>query len=245
MSEKRSSIINKYYTNIKLDKNHLELYSVRTAILDFIQSSLKKFNGTVLDLGCGIMPYREFILENSSCTKYLGVDLDLRSHSEYTMVTPDIFWDGTSIPLEDNSVETILATELLEHCPNPDVILREAFRVLKPGGNIILTVPFVWNLHLVPYDEFRYTPFSLRRFLADSGFSNIELSALGLWDASLAQMLGIWYKNRPSGIKKYFSFLFIWAIKILLKKDKFFDKNAKVYSENVMLTGVAGIATKK
>lgn len=239
----REDLIEKYYTNIKINKNYLELYTVRTAIFDSIKENLPKFNGVILDIGCGIMPYREFILANRKQTSYIGVDFEKPAGAEYEMLRPDLFWDGVTIPLEDNSVETVLATELLEHCANPDIILHEVFRVLKPGGNFIFTVPFVWNIHLVPYDEYRYTPFAMKRMLENSGFKNIELKALGLWDASLAQMLGIWYKNRPSGYKRYFSFLFTWAIKFLLKKDKWFDK-LKIYDEGIMLTGISGTATK-
>lgn len=243
MRNQRINAIQKYYTDIKFDKDYLELYSVRTAIFDAIKANLFKFNGLVLDLGCGIMPYREFITKNRPGITYIGIDFEKPAGAEYEMVKPDHFWDGVSIPLEDSSVDTILATELLEHCANPDIILKEAFRVLRPGGNIIFTVPFIWNIHLVPYDEYRYTPFALKRLLANSGFVDIDLNALGLWDASLAQMLGIWFKNRPSHLKNAFSFLFIWAIKFLLKKDKWFDKS-KIYNEGVMLTGVSGTATK-
>jgi len=239
----RNDLVERYYTNIKIDKKYLELYTVRTAIFDSIKENLSKFNGIILDIGCGIMPYREFILVNRDKTSYIGIDFEKPAGAEYEMVKPDLFWDGFTIPLEDNSVDTVLATELFEHCANTDIILKEVFRVLKTGGNLIFTVPFIWNLHLVPYDEYRYTPFALKRLLANSGFVDIDLKALGLWDASLAQILGIWFKNRPSRLKNSFSFLCIWAIKFLLKKDKWFDKS-KIYNEGVMLTGVSGTATK-
>ena len=243
MQETREAIIEKYYTNIQLDKNYLEIYVVRKAILEAIKSNLHKFKGTVLDVGCGIMPYREMILQNKQVTRYTGLDFESALHEEYAKVKPDLVWEGSTINLESNSVDTILATEVLEHCAEPEKVLAEIFRVLKPGGVFFFTVPFLWNIHLVPYDEYRYTSFALKRLLSQEGFSDIDLRSLGGLDASLAQMIGIWYKNRPFGSKKRLSFLFKWSIKFLLKKDQFFDRR-NIYSEGIMVTGFCGTAIK-
>jgi hypothetical protein len=58
-------------------------------------------------------------------------------------------------------------------------------------------VPFLWPLHDVPYDEYRYTPFSLERHLRNVGFDDIAIGAHGGWDASLAQMIALWVRRRP------------------------------------------------
>lgn len=236
--------IYKYYTNIGYDKNYLDIYVVRRSIFRFIQQNINAFHGNVLDLGCGIMPYKEFILQNSTCDNYIGVDFEKSLNNEYSLVEPDKFWDGKKIPMSDASVDVILCTELLEHCANSEDILTEANRVLKPGGKALITVPFLWNLHLVPNDEYRYTPFALKRILVASGFESIQLSALGSWDASLAQMLGIWYQQRPLRFR-YALYPFIkMMISFLLRKDAFYDKS-DVYKEGLMLTGICGIAYKK
>ena len=99
------------------------------------------------------------------------------------------------MPFENNQFDSAFGTEVLEHCPYPKAILKEVNRVLKPGGIFFFTVPFIWPLHEVPHDEFRYTPFSLKRLLEESGFEKIELEATGGWHASLAQMLGLWIKG--------------------------------------------------
>ena len=92
----------------------------------------------------------------SRVEKYIGLDLKDNIYQK-----PDVEWDGRTIPLADNSIDCALAMEVLEHCPEPEVVLREALRVLKPGSSLFLTVPFVWPLHDVPHDEYRYTPFAL------------------------------------------------------------------------------------
>jgi len=80
--------------------------------------------------------------------------------------------------------------------------MKEIWRVLKPGGILFFTVPFLWNLHEIPYDEYRYTPFALKRHLTQSGFNEIEIKAMGGWDAALAQMLGLWVRRRFNKTKK-------------------------------------------
>jgi len=93
-------------------------------------------------------------------------------------------------------IEDSIATEVFEHCPDPEIVMKEIWRVLKLGGILFFTVPFLWNLHETPYDEYRYTPFALKRHLTQSGFTEIEIKAMGGWDAALAQMLGLWVRRR-------------------------------------------------
>src|SRR6185312_4101323 len=63
----------------------------------------------------------------------------------------DIVSDITSIPEPNNAFDAVLCTEVLEHVPAPEAALRELVRLLKPGGNLILTAPFVSFTHFAPY----------------------------------------------------------------------------------------------
>jgi SAM-dependent methyltransferase len=178
----------------RCDAWHLDVYHSRNAVLRAITEHMSEFQGTVLDVGCGVKPYRRILLSPPSrATQYLGLDLaELRYRND-----PDMLWDGHTIPLPDAAVESAISTEVLEHCPDPGRYLSEVNRVLKPGGLLLLSVPFLWPLHDVPHDEFRYTPFSLRRLFDQAGFTRIEIRALGGWDAALAQMIGLWVRRRP------------------------------------------------
>lgn len=175
----------------------LDRYVVRQGILTALHAVLPQLSGTLLDVGSGQQPYKPLLLSPpSQVHTYLA--LDLRNHLAYQK--PDLEWDGTHIPLHENSVESALATEVFEHCPHPEVVMREICRTLKPGGILFFTVPFLWPLHDVPYDEYRYTPFALERHLRNAGFANIELKATGGWDRSMAQMIGLWARRRwPRG----------------------------------------------
>ena len=108
---------------------------------------------------------------------------------------------------------------------------------------MFFTVPFLWNLHEAPHDEYRYTPFSLERHLNNSGFSDIRIKATGGWHASMAQMLGLWVKRSPLSIikKRYLSFLVKPIIKYLLKIEQ---KEKIMLSEGQMITGLYGVAKK-
>ena len=196
----------------------------------------------LLDVGCGKMPYKDYILENSKVSSYVG--LDIESAIDYDPnIKPDYTWNGKVMPFESNSFNCALGTEVLEHCPEPEIILKEIFRILRPGGIFFFTVPFLWNLHEVPNDEYRYTPFSLERHLRNSGFNNFELKATGGWHASMAQMLGLWIRrsDMPENKRKLLSSIIKPVMKYLIKIDK---PEFVKFKEGQMITGLYGIVKK-
>jgi SAM-dependent methyltransferase len=75
--------------------------------------------------------------------------------------------------------DTILCSEVLEHVPRPDDTLSELHRVLRPEGNLILSVPFLSRLHEEPYDYFRFTEHGLKTLLARHGFTVRRLLVTG------------------------------------------------------------------
>ena len=230
------------FINIDFSSKNLDRYFIRNSIFKAIEEVSKDFHGNLLDIGCGKMPYKKYILEKSKVENYIG--LDLESALVYDLkIQPDCTWDGVNMPFEENSFDCAFGTEVLEHCPQPDVVLKEVVRVLKPGGIFFFTVPFLWNLHEVPHDEYRYTPFSLERHLRNSGFSYTDIQATGGWHASMAQMLGLWVRRSPikEVNKRILSFLLKPIIKSLIKKDK--PKSVQ-FVEGQMITGLYGIAKK-
>jgi len=124
--------------------------------------------GDVLDVGCGRKPYRELV--PAAC--YVGLDVD--SPVTRALGTADLFYDGGKFPLADATFDGILCSEVLEHVFTPDLFLGEIHRVLRPGGHLLLTVPFVWDEHEQPYDFARYSSFGLRALLERTGFEIIE-----------------------------------------------------------------------
>ncbi|HEX5436700.1 MAG TPA: methyltransferase domain-containing protein [Gemmatimonadaceae bacterium] len=218
---------------------NLDRFLVRTTLLREIRAVLPKFAGTLLDVGCGYMPYKPLVLAPPSrVTEYVG--LDLPAGPLYN-ASPDLTWDGKRIPLRNGAVDCAMATEVLEHCPDPDVVLREVRRVVKPGGHFFFTVPFLWPLHDVPHDEYRYTPFALERHLRRAGFARWSLKALGGWDASLAQMIGLWVRRRPmvTWQRRLTSILALPVIRFLIGRD---EPPPIDHRTGGMITGIAGLA---
>lgn len=126
----------------------------------FLSIAPQYVKGRVLDIGCGKRPFYPFMPE--AVTEYVGQDNN-------PDVKPDIVCDGTDIPVDPESFDTVLCNEVLEHVYKPQEVLQEIVRILKPGGYVYITVPMMWCLHYEPYDFWRYTPFSLRNLLEDAG----------------------------------------------------------------------------
>ncbi len=230
------------FVNIEFNITTLDIYLIRTSILKAINEYLGLFSGSLLDIGCGKMPYKAYLFKHSKIKTYIG--LDIESALEYDKgVKPDITWNGISMPFDANSFDCAFGTEVLEHCPEPELILKEVYRILKPGGTFFFTVPFLWNLHEVPHDEYRYTPFSMKRHLKNAGFNDIEIKATGGWHASMAQMLGLWVKRSPMSSKKrkWLAYFIKPVIKYLIK----LERNREItFKGGQMITGLYGIAKK-
>lgn len=234
--------ISRQFIDIDLRPGTMFYYVPRTTILRAVREAAASFSGTVLDLGCGFMPYRKFVESKPNVEKYIGIDLE--KSAIYGQVEPDMTWDGTRIPLEDATIDCVMATEFLEHHSEPGVVLGEIFRVLKPRGVLFATVPFIWNLHEVPHDEYRYTPYSMRRILENAGFGDISIKGLGGWNASLAQMIGLWITFvKMRGIVRTALKMLIFPVFALLVKT---DRRPEIFDaeQNSMFNGLSIMARK-
>lgn len=200
------------------------------AIERFVHHVGARVEGTLLDVGCGDQPHRA-VLEAAS-VKYLGLDLVPTRYER-----PDLVYDGRSIPVGTARVDAALATEVLEHVPDPMPLLEEIWRVLRPGGSLHLTVPFLWPLHDVPDDMYRYTPFALDRLLENAGFVDVEIEAMGGWDASLAQMLALWARRRP--MRRWSRTVVTWFVRPIVHGLLHSDTPPTQFRESVMVTGLA------
>ncbi|HWH16690.1 MAG TPA: class I SAM-dependent methyltransferase [Candidatus Paceibacterota bacterium] len=122
--------------------------------------SLEKFlaanasDAEVLDIGSGGSGYGRYFPNR------ITLDVDPARN-------PQVIGDAHELPFEDGRFAVILCTEVLEHLSNPPKAISEMHRVLAPGGKLILSTRFLYPLHDVPHDYYRYTEFGLRHLFRE------------------------------------------------------------------------------
>lgn len=140
--------------------------------------------GKLLDVGCGSKPYEKMF----DVEEYIGIDIEVSGHN-HSSSKVDKFYDGKKIPFEDEYFQNVFASEVFEHVFNIDELLDEINRVLKSGGKLGFTCPFVWDEHEQPYDFARYTSFAVEHLLATHGFKLVTLTKSTGYFETVMQML--------------------------------------------------------
>jgi SAM-dependent methyltransferase len=139
------------------------LLDSRQSVMDWAAPHL---GGTVVDIGCGDRWLESHVGAHGH---YIGLDSIVTGALLYGG-RPDIFGDAASLPFADGSIDCVVLLEVLEHLEHPRRALEEIARVLKPGGRLLLSMPFLYPIHDAPHDFQRYTTHGLAR----------EISAVGL-----------------------------------------------------------------
>lgn len=143
----------------------------------FLQNFTPFYKGVLYDLGCGASPYRDFFL--TYVDKYVGVDWAGSFHDTRADISADM---NKPLPIESAAADTVVSLSVMEHLCEPQTMLNEAHRILKPGGTIILQVPFMWWVHEAPYDYYRYTRFGLKYMFEKAGFTDVMVyPTTGFW----------------------------------------------------------------
>ena len=115
----------------------------------------------VLDYGCGGSPYRSLF----TGAVYHRADLAGGANLDFPFA-PD-----SRLPPEVGNYDFVLSSQVLEHVLDPAIYLSECFRVLKPGGKLLVTTHGTFWDHACPHDYWRWTAYGLRQAVENAGFS--------------------------------------------------------------------------
>ncbi|MEP1057254.1 MULTISPECIES: methyltransferase domain-containing protein [Cyanophyceae] len=143
-------------------------YFARKGLYQHIKALSPSIKGKTLDVGCGQKPYQG-LYPNSD---YIG--LEIGSFETNCNRAADYFYDGVHFPFAEQEFDSVITNQVFEHVFNPDQFLSEIYRILKPEGFLLLTVPFVWDEHEQPVDYARYSSFGLKHILEANGFKVLE-----------------------------------------------------------------------
>jgi SAM-dependent methyltransferase len=137
---------------------------------------LAQERGDVLDVGCGEQPYRSLLTNAGS---YQGLDIaDANDRFGYGR-DDTLYVNGYPWPVPGESIDLALCTEVLEHVLEPADLLTEVKRCLRPGGRLLMTVPFAARWHFVPFDYWRFTPSAITHLLVEAGFVDVRIYSRG------------------------------------------------------------------
>ena len=114
---------------------------------------LKVRSGSVLEVGCGDQPYRHMLPDRCA---YSGLDWEGSVADFSIQRLPDVvYYKGDIFPFSDSSFDALFHTEVIEHIADYRLFLKECHRVLRPGGELMFTVPFQARFHFIPVDFWR------------------------------------------------------------------------------------------
>ncbi len=174
--------IAKYFLDVPRDNTH---HLARIGIARAMRAVAPQARGDLVDIGCGLRPYQSLFAPHIE--RYIGIDYP-PTGGDRTQINATIYADSTHLPLRDRCADTVLTTQVLEHVPEPLLMLREVRRVLRPGGKLIMTAPFVWGEHETPRDFYRYTSYGLQYLLGRASFRALDVRSLDGLYAVLGQM---------------------------------------------------------
>nr|WP_247710918.1 class I SAM-dependent methyltransferase [Qipengyuania aestuarii] len=147
-----------------------------TLALEILEGALKRHSrGHLADFGCGKVPFYGIyadLVDQVTC-----IDWPNSAHeSNHIDIEADL---NCPICVDDAIFDTIFCSSVLEHIWDHRMMWREMTRSLKPGGTMIMGVPFIYGLHEVPHDYFRWTRYAFEKACEENGLEIVELEPYG------------------------------------------------------------------
>jgi SAM-dependent methyltransferase len=144
-------------------------------LVEALERASPHARGVLLDVGCGAMPFEP--LFRGAVTCYLG--LDLARSPDVGGARLDVVARAEALPVRGGAVDTVLAISMINRLPEPQRMLEETHRVLRPGGMLILELEQMAPVYRPPHDYWRFTRHGADWLLDRAGFDVLERIAVG------------------------------------------------------------------
>ena len=148
--------------------------TVRGRIKDYIERHRHLLTDPVLEVGSRLPDVNATWALNRGKDNKNWIGIDIQEGCNV-----DMLMSMGALTFQDNLFNACLCSEVLEHVENPAKALREIYRVLEKGGNVLITTMFAFPIHNYPSDYWRFTPEGLVLLLEQAGFSNVEVETAG------------------------------------------------------------------
>ena len=201
-------------------------YFSRRGLWKSIEENKKYISGRCLDFGCGTKPYERLF----NVDEYIGVEIEGSGNRKDI-----VYYDGRHIPFPDESFDSIICSEVFEHIPNLDEIVDELKRVLKKGGYMVVTVPFAYPEHCIPYDFRRFSSFGIEELAKEHNLSIVHQEKVGSFMNSISQMNGVFINEKLTdhyGMKYVKKGLIVLNNVCGIINDKLLPKDYDLYLDN-------------
>lgn len=214
-------------------------YLTRNRLLKAIAFYAREVKGVMLDFGCGSKPYKSLF----HVKEYIGLDYENPGHPHINEQI-DVFYDGKSIPFEDEHFDAVFSSEVFEHVFNLDEILKEINRVMKTGALMLITCPFAICEHEVPHDFARYSSYGIRYLLEKNGFEIVSQDKTGNSIETIFQLRLMYihqhitpFVRKIPIIRSVFRFIIYTTLNLAaVSLSKIFPAGNDLYLNNIVLS---------
>lgn len=201
---------------------------LRSMVVDLAIPDARTDGTRVLDYGCATTPYRELF---GPGVDYVGADLPGNPVAQVELCE-----DGT-VPVTDSSFDMVLSIQVLEHVTDPDRYLIECFRVLKPGGSLVLSTHGIMYYHADPEDYWRWTSSGLTKIVQNAGFQVEHMEGiLGLAPAALQLFQWATVGHLPKMVHRPYIMVVQWLMAML---DRRYSDNSRL--RDALVLGVRAL----
>lgn len=182
-----------YYLNPIFIEKHSILQSIKFLLNKYYKELQNK---KLLDIGCGSKPY-ECFFKRLDIT-YEGIDFkEFSKNLSFELNEPDFYFhkeykkNFKISQFEDESYDIVVAFQVLAHHEEPEVFFSEAGRILRKGGYLIISFPFIWELAEEPNDFQRLTHYKIQKLCGENSMVILETIRRGGVLSTLSQLANL------------------------------------------------------